>query len=294
MQDLYVSNEGISYLRQCLERFNGSTGYLLLFFASLLFILIKGTDREKKIFIPMSLLMILTVYNPLFPMALDFITHVDNEYYRFFWMSPVVILVPYVVTKLILAILENKIQHKWTVSILALLIIVFSSKSLWMSGMRLPENKYKVPNEMIEVSEIIHNDSKYDYPKTFLEFDYNMQMRQYDARMLLTIDREDYIYAMSNDYTWEMIESDEFPQYRILAALFRYQNVDTNRLIQAFEQTKTEYVVLTTGSTMIPVLKEAGLSEVAQTAHHTILKYKVIEEQPFELVDYTECYENGW
>lgn len=293
MQDVFVSTDKIAYLKECLTRYNGSTGYLVLYFAALIFILIKGTDKEKKIFIPMSILMLITVYNPIFPHILCMFADINSEYYRFFWMSPVIVLVPYVLTKLIICLKEDKIKNKKTVIILAVLILACSSKSVFASGMSFPENRFKMPNELIEISEIIHGDSGNEYAKAFFEFEYNMQIRQYDAKMLLTVDREDYIYAMSNEYTQEMIDSDEFPQYRIVAALFRYQDVDTDRLLEAFESTKTEYIVLTTGSTMIPELMDAGLTEVAKTKGHTILKYNLADDTPFELIDYSDVYRQG-
>lgn len=294
MQDVFVAYDKIAYLRECLTRYNGSTGFLVLYFAALIYILIKGSNREKRIFIPVSVLSVLTVYNPLFPHILSIFADINSEYYRFFWMTPVIILVPYTVTKLILALTNGEIKHKKTIIILAVLTVMVASNCIVKSGMRLPENVYKVPNEMIKVSEIIHADSEDEYPKAFLEYEYNMQMRQYDGSMLLTIDREDYLYAILQEYTTEMIDSDEFPQYRLLAAFIRYQNVDTDKVLDALEMTKTEYVVLTTGSTWIPKLTDAGLRIVDTTEHHTILKYTLIDKTPFELVDYSECYKNGW
>lgn len=293
MQDVTVASLKIAYLRECLSKYNGGTGFLVLYFAMLLYILIKGSDKEKRIFIPMSVLMIATVYNPVFPLVITLFTKVDSEYYRFFWMTPVIVLVPYVITKFILSIMKGEIKHKKSVVILSIIALLLSSKSVFDSGMQLAENKYKIPNELIEVSEIIHADSDKEYPKAFLEFDYNMQMRQYDAKMLLTIDREDYIYTMSKDYTTDMIEDESHPQYRLLAALVRYQRVEPKKVIEGLEITDTEYVVLTTGSTMIPVLKDAGLVEVAKTKGHTILRYSQEEMETFELVDYSGCYAEG-
>lgn len=294
MPDVYIKTDGISYLSKCLTSFTKDSGFLLLYFAAVLFILIKGTDKEKKIFVPAAVVSILTVYNPIFPLLLSLFTDISSEYYRFFWMSPVVILLGYVLTKLILYVIDGKIKNRAAVIILTCLIFFVSSESVFKSGMKLPENAYKMPDEMIEISEIIHNDSDAEYPKAFLEFEYNMQMRQYDPKMLLTIDREDYLYAVSKPYTQEMIDSDEFPQYRLLAALVRYQDVDTDKLIDALELTATEYVVLTKASTMVPKLKDYGLTTVKETENNIILKYKRKDDTRFELVDYSECYENGW
>ena len=293
MPDVSVASDKIEYLFKCLEKYNGSTGFLVLFFVMLIFVAVYADDRVKRIFVPLSVIMVLTVYNPLFPLLLTIITKIDSEYYRFFWITPVVVLVPYVFTKLILAIIDGKIKNKAAIIVLALLVIVMSAKSVTESGMRIAENKYKIPNELIEISKIIHADSDKEYPKAFLEFEYNMQMRQYDAKMLLTIDREDYLYAVSNEYTTEMIDSDEFPQYRLLAGLIRYQNVEPEKIVEGLKLTNTEYVVLTTGSTMIPALKEQGLTEVKKTKGHTILKLDSEEIESIELIDYSNVYKEG-
>lgn len=293
MQDVTVASNKIAYLWECLSRYNGSTGFLMLYFAMLMFILVKGNEKEKRIFIPMSVLSVATVYNPVFPHLLTLFTKIDSEYYRFFWMTPVIVLLPYVATKLILGLLNGSIVHKKSVIALSILALVLSSSSVFKSGMKLAENEYKIPSELIEISEIIHSDSDKEYPKAFLEYEYNMQMRQYDGKMLLTIDREDYLYAVTNEYTTEMIDSNEFPQYRLLAALVRYQHVSPWRILEALELTDTEYVVLTTGSTMIPVLIDEGLTEVAKTKNHTILKYNQEEMEEFELIDYSGCYQEG-
>lgn len=293
MQDVTVAELKIAYLKECLSRYNGATGFLVLYFAMLLFILIKGSEKEKRIFVPMSLMMVLTVFNPVFPQIVTLFTKVDSEYYRFFWIAPVIVLVPYVLTKLILMLMNDEIKHKKTVIVLSAFAFILASDSMFKSGITLPENEYKIPDELIEVSEIIHADSEREYPKAFLEFDYNMQMRQYDPKMLLTIDREDYLYTMSSDYTTEMIDSEECPQYRLLAALIRYQNVDIEKVIEGLEITDTEYVVLTTGSTMVPELKKAGLVEVSKTENHTILFYEQREIEDFGLVDYSGCYRDG-
>lgn len=290
MQNLYISELGIKYLSECLSRYNGNTGYLVLFFVITAFLFLKGTEKEKRIFVPLSIIMILTVYNPVFPVVVAKFTDVSNEYYRFFWITPVVILVPYALTKII----TDSSYNKKLVVCLVIACAVFTCNLSYFTNMQFAENIYKVPDELIEISEIIHSDCEDEYPKAFLDFDYNMMMRQYDPKMLLTIDREDYIYASSHDYTTDEIYDDEHPEYKLLAALFRYQTFDTLSLVKAFEDTSTEYVVLQKGSTNIERLLSVGLTEIAETDSRVILKYNLWERKPFELVDYSEVYRNGW
>lgn len=295
MQNLFIKELSFKYLSECLSRYNGSTGYLLLFLCLVVYLCIKGNDSEKKIFIPLSATMTVTVFNPVFPVILTKFTDVSNEYYRFFWIAPVIILVPYVMTKIIMNGMNNGLKGTGLIAIVMMVaVLLISSGGLYFKEFSFAENIYKVPNELIEITEIIHNDSEDEYPKAFFEYEYNMMVRQYDPKMILTIDREDYIYAAINDYTSDMIYDEEHPQYRILAYLFRYQPMENKTLLDGLDMTNTEYVVLTTGSTNIEKLLKMGLRQVAVTDTHTILKYDLKEKSHFELVDYSEVYENGW
>ena len=100
MQGLNVTEKGIGYLWACLTAYTGACAYLMLYVAALVYICVFGSRREKEIFLPCSVFLILTVYNPAAPVILDKFFDVNNEYYRFFWITPVVILLSYVMAKL--------------------------------------------------------------------------------------------------------------------------------------------------------------------------------------------------
>lgn len=288
MQNINVFEKGIGYLETCLEYYNGSNAYALLYVLSLVFLMVCGSEKEKRIFIPGGIFMILTVYNPIAPVILDKFFDVNSEYYRFFWITPIIVLVPYVSVKLILN--SEGIRQRAAVSAVIVCILLLSGNFLYKNGVRWAENIYKMPDEMLEVSRMIHEDTELEYPKVFLEYEYNMQMRQYDPKLLLTVDREDYLYAVANDFTEEQLEDETHPQYKIIAALIKYQEVETGDFIDALEETHTEYIVLDKNNSMFPYLMDAGLKTVGETKSHRIMKYKLKEPYEFELVDYSAVY----
>ncbi len=288
MSVLNVAEKGLSYLRACLDLYSENCAFLVLFFVALLFLCVKGSKEEKRIFLPSAIVLLLTVYNPVTPVLLMRFFDVNSEYYRFFCITPVAILVPYVAVRLI--VMQHSTAAMSLMALALILLFILSGNFLYANGYQAAENVYKMPPELMEVSALIHEDADAEYPKAFLEYEYNMQMRQYDPKILLTIDREEYLYATSMNYTEEMIHDSEHPQYRILAALIKYQGVETDEFLSALEQTHTEYVVLSKANPMIAFLKEAGLHEVAQTAERSIYKYDLKEPYVFELVDYTPVY----
>lgn len=286
MQAFNVFENGIGYLAQCLNLYMSGCAFLLLYVLGIMYILVKGDKEERQIFLPGAVLLILTVYNPVAPMILDKIFDVSSEYYRFFWIAPVVILVPFVVTKLI----KNVTSHKEKVIVITFLVIaaLFSGYFLYDTGINVADNVYKMPDELIEISEIIHNDDDKEYSKAYFEYDYNMEIRQYDPKMLLTIDREEYLYAVAYSYSDEMINDENTPTNAILALLTRNQKVNSDTFINALENSKTEYVVLTKGHPQTGFVTKAGLSLIGETATHNIFKYDVKEPSVYELVDYSE------
>lgn len=287
MSDINVFENGIGYLAACLSMYLGGCGYLILYLAAAVYLIKKGSDEEREIFLPATILLMLTVYNPLFPVVLDKIFDVSSEYYRFFWITPIIVLVPFVASKLV----ENQKSIKEKAVVIAFLIVVCacSGRIVYERGIPLAQNVYKIPDELIEIDEVIHADCDKEYTKAFFEYEYNMEIRQYDPKILLAIDREEYIYAVNYSYTDEMIYDDNVPTNRMLASLFRNQDVDAESLRQAFESTHTEYAVITKGSNVTRLLERAGLRLIGDTATHLIYRYDLMEPYEFELVDYSDA-----
>jgi len=287
---LNVTEQGLNYLRECLNLYGDTCAFLVLYVLALIFVCAKGSRLEKQIFLPSGVMLLLTVYNPLFPVVLNSFFDVNNEYYRFFWITPVVILVPYIATKLVL--MMSTPAAKSAMAVALVLIMIISGNFLYKNGYQKAENIYKMPGELMEISQLLHENTDKEYPKVLLEYEYNMQMRQYDPKILLTIDREDYLFANTNDYSGEMLSDAEHPQYKLLAVMARVQTVDVmpETFEEACEQTHTDFVVISNDSNLHSYLQHAGLYPVATTENHVIYKYNLTEPYAFELVDYTPVY----
>lgn len=285
MQAINVFENGIGYLSECLNLYLGGVAYLLLYLCGVLFVLIKGSDEEKEIFIPGAVLLIATVYNPISPLLLDKFFDVSSEFYRLFWITPIIVLVPFVVSTIV-EYAKNTNEKATTVAFVVA-ILFLGGNFAYNEGIPFAQNQYKIPDELIEISEIIHKDSDTEYAKAFFEYEYNMEIRQYDPKMLLAIDREEYIYAVNYSYTDEMLNDDATPTNKLLAALVRNQDVAPEAFADALEATKTQYVVLMKGHYMTKLLKKAGLKLVGESATHNIYKYDLREPADYSLIDYT-------
>ena len=143
MQSLNVFEKGIWYLEACLSYYAGACGYIMLYIAALLFVALKGSERERSIFLPSGIFLLVTVFNPVAPVILDHFFDVNSEYYRFFWIAPLVILIPYVLVKLIMEADTRK--KKLAISAFAIMIFFFAGNFLYKEGVKFADNIYKMP-----------------------------------------------------------------------------------------------------------------------------------------------------
>ncbi len=285
MQGVNVFENGIGYLLKCLGMYTSGTGFFAMYLIALIFILIKGNKKDVQMFIYPAALLLVTVYDPLTPVIIDRIFDVSSEYYRLFWIAPVIVLVPYAAATVISG--AGKGSGRATAAVLIAAMFILGGNFVYAKGFDVAENIYKIPDELIEISGIIHADHGEGYAKAFFEYEYNMEIRQYDPEMLLCVDREDYIYAVNYSYTDEMLADEAKPQNRLLALLVRNQSVDADDLCEALDMTGTEYVVLTKGHPQASFIKKAGLYEIGDTATHIIYRYDLTDPSAYELVDYS-------
>ncbi len=287
MQGVNVFENGIGFLMKCLGLYTSGTGFFVLYLLSVIIIVLCGSKRERDLFVPQAVLLLITVFNPLFPIILDRIFDVNSEYYRFFWIVPAIILVPYMGAKIIGASVPHKTRPVAVLLVAAMFIL--GGNFVYASDARIAGNIYKIDDELIQIADMIHADSDSTYTRAFFEYEYNMEIRQYDPKMLLCIDREDYLYAVNYSFTDEMLHDESKPQYRLLAPLVRNQNVNKDDFCLALEQTGTRYLVLMKDHPQERFIKDAGLYEIGQSAGHVIYRYDLNEPADYELVDYTDA-----
>ena len=189
MQNLSIADKGLSYIFMCLIEYSGQCLYMLLYLAALILIWMKADKKFRGIFIYPALLLLITVYNPLMPVVINKFFDVNQEYYRLLWISPVIMAVSFA---LVLMVADDKrsAAAKAAYFSAAVLLLIGAGSFVYSDGYVRAGNIYKMPQEIITVSEAIHKDSFREFPKAACDFELSMQLRQYDASILLTGTRE--------------------------------------------------------------------------------------------------------
>ncbi|MCR5651523.1 MAG: hypothetical protein K6F86_10115 [Lachnospiraceae bacterium] len=289
MQTLNVNDAGFSYIFKCVGYYGEGTVYLLLYLVSLTLIAVKGGKKERLIFLPQAAVMLLTFFNPVFPVVLNHFFDVNKEYYRFFWMLPVITAVSFEAVNIVFDLSKNAARAV-VASLILVCIFGTAGNFIYEDGYGRIENLYQMPGELLQVCDIIHKDSKDAFPKAMAEYDYSMQIRQYDASILLACDREQYIDAVTKGVDHDSLMSDEDYVSRLLAVVGCGVRTDPGAFLEGLEETDTEYVIITKGGDIDDFCREAGLLNVGQTANHVVYRYLQKEKTEFEPADYSDVW----
>ncbi len=290
MQTLNVNDAGFSYIFKCVGYYGEGTLYLLLYLAALILITVKGTKRERLIFLPQAVTALLTVFNPVFPVVLNRFFDVNKEYYRFLWMLPVICAVSFAVVNIVFDLSKNAVRGV-IASLIFICIFGTAGNFIYENGYGRTENIYQMPGELLQVCDIIHRDSDAAFPKAMAEYDYSMQIRQYDASILLACDREQYIDAITKGVDSEVIHSDENYESRLLAVVGCGVRIDAGAFLEGLEKTGTQYIIVTKNSDIADFCEEIGLKKAGETANRSVYRYDLKEKKDFELADYSDVWE---
>ena len=176
---------------------------------------------------------------------------------------------------------QKAMWKKSAVAGFIVLVLIFSGTPAVsdFAALQIPQNKYKVPDELIAACELIHQDAKENpYPKSVFEYEYNTLVRQYDGSMLLTLDRDVYLLALgSNTVSTRNLTEEEIAQQNFIINVIQNQDVtaDPSELATVLEATKTDYLVISKSSeAVLAYLTSAGCESFADTGSYIIFRYE--------------------
>lgn len=270
--NIQVVEWGWRFVLECFRRFQGE-GVFYFFFAGALIWLIFTRRKEgwKPAVLGYFACLALTIFNPLVATPVIGALGLDDEYYRLIWLLPFTIMIAWLAVDLI-----GQCKKWWSRGALTLLLVValaIPGKSILAKGLTVAENIYKVPDELIEICEILHEDCETEEPKAALDFDLVVLMGQYDPSIQMVLTYSDCSYLESQadtDYnSW-------FPPYllsqmHIYQALYREVEVVGQEVNGALKYTETDYVVVKKTFPNLNYLYTQGLYVLDETENYVVL-----------------------
>ncbi len=159
---------------------------VLWYFASLVYLFRKEEKKPARIlFVYVPFLILLLYFNPLF-VKLFYLTVGEEIYFRIFWLLPMVVTNAYALIMVCLQLPEKK--KKWFPHLAVLLIIVSGSLVYLNPLYSLSENRYHVPQTVVDICDEIRlpgREVMAAFPREFL-----LYVRQYSPYVCMPYGRE--------------------------------------------------------------------------------------------------------
>lgn len=264
------------FVAKCLKEYWAGCPFLLYFFIGLIWTGIRKKEKESRVFWFYTIFLGLTIYNPL---IIHFVVPRFMEaelYYRFFWVLPVTVGVAYFFTVWVADCGKSWKKCLVCVGLLVLIVTTSSVNGNVVYNLHLPENLYKVPDQVLYACDIIHRD--YDgegEPRAVFTDEYEIYVRQYDPSIQLTIDRNTRLYYNGYTVVGEITENNRYKRRkRILDVINSAEKVSVKKFRKAMTKTKTNYLVIPEWYSCHDYLLDAGLEVVDQTGGIVVYRFE--------------------
>lgn len=246
---VYVEEYGKKFVLECLKRYFGDSWFLIglfvLYAVSVIFLLVKGTRKERTIFVYPVIVWLLTVFNPWFANGFIKLFHVDVRYYRYFWMLPVAALLIYMLVKLLEKC--NKAGKAGVLAGCVLVCVLCHSQMLPTS--ELPVNAYRMNEEVRLAADIVAADKTKDGVRAVYDGVFFYEIRQYAPFIESFLGERDMKEIMGLQVTQEDVdEAVASGDYRALVTYIYFceceWDVDAELARTAFLEEGIDYIFL--------------------------------------------------
>lgn len=274
MAGVSIEELGLRFVRVCAEEYWGSCLFPILFLCGILWSLFYHKKQTARIFLCYALSLALTVYNPLFVKYVIPKMNFEDEYYRFFWILPVIPGIAYYAVRIICS--RKKTAGKIVAALLMTAIIVCSGTPMQgiAQNFTAAENLYKVPDELRSVCSVIHGDGKKENPRVVFDIGLNFTARQYDASLFLVLNRDAVLYRAGSGVIKVNSEKASYQRQKaIMDVVYYNEDVDKDIFCDALIAAKTDYLVVSVLNLKHDYLKEVGCIPIAQTEEYVVYRF---------------------
>lgn len=280
MAGVKVQELGLRFVRVCAEQYWGTCLFPVLFVIGILWSLFCHKKQTARIFLCYAVFLGLTVYNPLFVKYVIPKMNFEDEYYRFFWILPVIPGVAYYAVRIISS--GKKKYQRMIAAVIAVAVIMLTGSPMQgiVRNYAMAENLYKVPNDLRAVCSIIHEDSESENPRVVFDIGLNFVARQYDASILLVLNRDAVLYRAGSQVIKMNPEKISYQRQKaIMDVVYYSEDVDMDVFREALIARKTDYLVVPVTNLKHDYLKACGCEAIAQTEERVVYRFDWKEYQ---------------
>lgn len=259
----------LSYITKMFWR---QSGFLVLFFMALIYIVFGVKEKKNKTLLAgYSGLILAVIYNPIiyFVAAIwlsggiyaikQYMENGMSNGVRLFYTLPITFVIAYAMVELV-----NRIKNIWKKRILILficLIIMGSGKNVYSNGEYTnggyvkAENIYKLPQEVLDISDVItESTAENEECKVLISNDLIVYIRQYNSDICMPYGRGDVNTEIAREFSAGTIQESD--------------------LITFLDEEQCNYVVVNMYPEIAAVLEQNGYEMIGETERHMVFKIK--------------------
>lgn len=155
-------------------------------------------------------------------------------------------------------------------------VICFGGNSVLAGGLpKLPDNQYKMPDDLLAVCTVLHEEAGEGTVRVVFEPDFNLIVRQYDASFELVLDRDMVLtYQGSNTVSTDALTEQEIEdETKILQIITQMDlSLDQKEFYRSLREMNAEYIVLSSSSAAVSYVETAGCIPVREVEGHIIFR----------------------
>lgn len=236
------------------KAYNGTGYYCILFIASLMYLWFAEEDKNiRAILVIAPTILQVLFFIPYFYMLYNVLD--NGTYYRILWLLPMTIVIAYSACKVIG---NNTRMGLAIVSV----ILVISGQCVYTSvNMSRAKNYYHLPEEAIELCEIIMPEEGRErvwaaFPPDMIHF-----VRQYSTRIQLAYGRESYV----DSWEWMEIKNE-------LGELYKRVVIPADELSRLAEEYYCNYVIVERERVIDGSLEDYGMYVCGATDNYIVYR----------------------
>lgn len=273
MQGIYLEELGLKFVKTCLSTYLGELYFFGIFIACII-LFITHTNKTQKYISIYTFFLFSTIFNPFLVKIVFGYFGMDEVYYRFFWLLPINIIVAYLGTYCISKFSGYAKKAIMAMAIFCIVLLMGNPSISPSTLLTMPDNLYKVSDEILEISECIHQSSDEKNPSVAVAPDLIMTIRQYDASLQLTLYRDIVLCWQGMSLFQEWATNDLYQlQKPIMDVIYGGDTSNPEAFQQSMASTSTQYLVFSKDIDIQAFLQELGAQYIAETTSYVIYKY---------------------
>lgn len=245
------------------HKYFGNGVYLIFYLVALFFLIIKRPDLRKVLLLPVSILLFLFAFPKTSHFIMSYMFEGGSIYWRYFWLLQIDLIIAAAVVEMI----GIKKKHKGQILLVALGILIVSGSFIFnQNNFQKAENPYKIPEEVVEICDLI----KADAGESYLLEDLTVApaylagwIRMYDGDICL-------LYGRYSSYTYTKNEDTEE-----INAYLSQKSGSIENVFNKIEKNKCTYLIVENN---IEVQEEAAARKyilLGETSHYLLYKISI-------------------